>query len=98
MRLICSRWFAVCSLLLALTAHAATRPHYGGTLRVEIHESSDAMGSPPGFAVTSWVGRRAVLAPDENAPGGRPFLDSVEIEMGKPLQIGRAARRGAGRA
>src|ERR1035438_4300587 len=86
MRLICSRWFAVCSLLLALTAHAATRPHYGGTLRVEIHESSDAMGSPPGFAVTSWVGRRAVLAPDENAPGGRPFLDSVEIEMGKPLR------------
>src|ERR1035438_2403034 len=38
------------------------------------------------FAGTGWVAPRAVLAPDENAPGGRPFLDSVEIEMGKPLR------------
>src|ERR1017187_5407075 len=127
MRLICSRWFAVCRplpygrgssgwgcrpppsprkgggypggssgwgrrfrlpllLLLAVTAYGATRPHYGGTLRVEIRESSDVMGSTPGFTVASWLGRRAVLTPDDNTTGGRPFLDSVEIEMGRPLR------------
>ena len=101
MRLICSRWFAVYKLrgwgrrfrlplllLLAVTAHAATRPHYGGTLRVEIHGSSDALGAaPPGFTVvSSEAGRRVVYAAEENATGGRPFLDTVEIQMGRPLR------------
>src|ERR1035437_9130338 len=39
------------------------------------------------FAITLWEsGRRAVYATDENAPGGRPFLDTVEIEMARPLR------------
>jgi len=96
-------------VLLAATASAATRPHYGGALRVEIRESIDAPDSPqaqrrlgslaPGFTLSSWEpGRRAVYAADENAAGGRPFLDSIEIEMARPLRdqsidfgLGRAA-------
>ncbi len=35
MRPIYLRWLVISSFALALTAHAATRPHYGGTLRVE---------------------------------------------------------------
>jgi hypothetical protein len=84
-------------LLLALTAPAATRPHYGGILRIEIHESIDAPDSPqatrrwgslaPGFTVATWEpGRRAVYAADDNAPGGRPFLDGIEIQMARPLR------------
>ncbi len=96
-----SPWFAVRNLALAAlaaaTAAAATRPHYGGTLYVEIRQSFDTPDPPttgyglPGlaraFAITSWeAGRRAVYSADENAPGGRPFLDTVEIRMARPLR------------
>jgi ABC-type transport system substrate-binding protein len=95
-----SPWFAVRNLALvamAVTAAAATRPHYGGALHVEIRQSFETPDPPTtgygmpdlarGFAITSWeAGRRAVYAADENAPGGRPFLDSVEIEMARPLR------------
>jgi ABC-type oligopeptide transport system substrate-binding subunit len=77
-------------LLLAMAAGAATRPHYGGTLRVEMHQappSPEVFGVPQGFVLTSWeAGRRAVFAADENAPGGRPFLDAVEIQMARSLR------------
>jgi hypothetical protein len=100
MRLISSPWFAACNLALvalAATAAAATRPHYGGALHVEIRQSFETPDPPTtgygmpdlarGFAITSWeAGRRAVYAADESAPGGRPFLDSVEIEMARPLR------------
>jgi hypothetical protein len=49
--------------------------------------SPEAFGVPRGFVLTSWeAGRRAVFAADENAPGGRPFLDTVEIQMGRSLR------------
>ena len=46
MRLTVSRWLAIVSLVIALamTAAARTRPHYGGTLRVE--SQADALKSP----------------------------------------------------
>ena len=85
---------------------AATRPRYGGTLRVEIREameSADPPQSGPGMAdlnaafdITRWEsGRRAVFTADENAKGGRPFLDAVDIQMARPLrdraiELGRA--------
>jgi hypothetical protein len=95
-----SPWFAVRNLALAAlaaTAAAATRPHYGGTLYVEIRQSFETPDPPTAgygmpdlaraFAITRWeAGRRAVYAADENAPGGRPFLDTVEIEMARPLR------------
>jgi hypothetical protein len=76
-------------------AGAATRPRYGGTLRVELHgafESADPPQTGPGMAdlarafnITLWEGgRRAVYAADENAAGGRPFVDSVEIQLARP--------------
>ena len=78
------------ALVLAAAASAATRPHYGGTLRVEMRESPpspEVFGVPKGFVLTSWeAGRRAVFAADENAPGGRPFLDAVEIQMARSLR------------
>ena len=100
MRLMSSPWFAVRSLALAalaVTAAAATRPHYGGTLYVEMRQSFETPDPPTtgygmpdlarGFVITRWeAGRRAVYAADENAPGGRPFLDTVEIEMARPLR------------
>jgi hypothetical protein len=87
---------------------AATRPRYGGTLRVELHapfESADPPQSGPGmsdlsgaFSMTLWEGgRRATFVADENAAGGRPFLDSVEIRLARSprdqsldLELGKA--------
>jgi peptide/nickel transport system substrate-binding protein len=75
---------------LAIVAGAATRPRYGGTLRVEMRESPpspEAFGVPKGFVLTAWeAGRRAVFTADDNAPGGRPFLDAVEIQMARSLR------------
>ena len=103
--------FAVSLLLLcalSITASAATRPRYGGTLRVEIHASIETADPPQlglgmpdlaaAFSITRWeAGRRAAYAADENAPGGRPFLDAVEVELARPprdqaidLDVGKA--------
>jgi hypothetical protein len=49
-----------------------------------------------GFTITRWEGgRRAVYAADETAPGGRPYVDSVDVQMGRPnreraIESGRA--------
>src|ERR1017187_8461348 len=72
MRLTWSRWCAAGSLGVALvagaTALAATRPHYGGTLRVEMREAYDkpeAMAPPAGVVLASWeAGRRALNTAD----------------------------------
>jgi len=91
----CSRWFALLST--AVLASAATRPHYGGTLRVEVEASIETADPPqagPGmadlagaFSITRWEGGRvAVYSANEDAVGGRPFLDSVEIQMARPLR------------
>ena len=83
--------------LVALSAAAATRPHYGGALRVEIRQAVETPDPPQsghgladlnsGFTITRWEsGRRAVYTANENAPGGRPFVDSVEVEMARPLR------------
>ena len=99
-------WVLVCAL--STTILAATRPRYGGTLRVEIHASIDTADPPqlgpgmpdlaPEFSITRWeAGRRALYAADENAPGGRPFADEVQVELARPprgqtidLDVGRA--------
>lgn len=84
---------------IAVSANAATRPHYGGILRVELHapfESADPPQTGPGmadlspaFSISLWEGgRRVIFNADENAPGGRPFLDSIEIQLGRPLREG----------
>lgn len=89
------RWFVAArsiavALLLAVAAFTATRPRYGGTLRVEMREappSPEVLGVPKGFVLTSWdAGRRALFAANDNAPGGRPFLDAVEIQMARSLR------------
>jgi len=90
--------------LFATLAVAATRPRYGGVLRVELRhpiESADPPQSGPGiaqlndaFAITRWeAGHRAVFTASENAPGGRPFLDGVDVQMADPLR-GRAIELG----
>jgi ABC-type transport system substrate-binding protein len=78
---------------LTLNCVAATRPHYGGVLRVEIHESIETADPPQsgslavqGFTIFQWEGgRRAVYSADPAAAGGRPFLDGIEIQMGRSL-------------
>ncbi len=91
------RWVALLSLAAAALAQAETRPHYGGTLRVEVREAAETPDPPdtgprfaqlkPAFAITRWeAGLRAVYSADENAPGGRPFLDTVEVQLGRGLR------------
>jgi hypothetical protein len=97
------RWLAALSPLAASLwtaawpAGGATRPHYGGTLRVEVQETSDSADPPqtgPGmadlagaFAIARWeAGKSALYAAAEDAAGGRPFLDAVEIQMGRSLR------------
>jgi hypothetical protein len=88
---------AAVAALFAGFAFAETRPHYGGVLRIELHdafESSDPPQTGPGMAdllrafnITLWEGgRRAVYTADENAAAGRPFVDSVEIQLARPLR------------
>jgi hypothetical protein len=79
------------ALWLAGDVGAATRPQYGGTLRVEVRQSGETPDPPPfltqGFTISRWeAGRRAVYEADENAAGGRPFLDGVEVVMGRSLR------------
>lgn len=79
------------SLLLLSSANAATRPRYGGTLRVETRQAPETADPPAflgaGFNITRWeAGHRAVYEADDNAPGGRPFLDTVDFTLGRPLR------------
>ena len=42
---------------------------------------------PKGYVLTTWeAGRRVVFTADENAPGGRPFLDNVDIQLARSLR------------
>ena len=87
---LCGRRLLFLVLLLVAAAGAATRPRYGGTLRVETRQSPpspEAFGVPKGFLLGTWeAGKRVIFLADENAPGGRPFLDAVEIQMGRSLR------------
>jgi peptide/nickel transport system substrate-binding protein len=91
-----SQWLAVLSVAV-VAASGATRPHYGGALRVEVRESIETADPPQtgagmadlasAFVITRWEGGRlAVYSANNNAAGGRPFLDSVEIQMARPLR------------
>jgi hypothetical protein len=82
---------------LAGWAGAETRPRYGGTLRVEVRLPGDSADPPqlgPGmadlngsFVIAQWdAGRRAVYDASESAPGGRPYLDRIEIQLARPLR------------
>jgi len=84
-------------LALAFAAAAATRPRYGGTLRIQIRQSIETPDPPSigrgipdlagAFNITRWeAGRRAIFDANESAPGGRPFLDTIEISMGRALR------------
>ena len=91
------QWLAASSLLASGAALAATRPHYGGVLRVEIREAVETTDPPQlgrglaelnqAFTVTRWeAGRRATYEANENAPGGRPFVDSIDVQMGRSMR------------
>ena len=91
------RWFALLSLAAAAAATAETRPHYGGTLRVEVREAIETPDPPQegprlaqlnsAFSISRWeAGQRAVYTADENAAGGRPFLDTVDVQLGRSLR------------
>ena len=117
-------FLAVCLVTVVLPlvttrAAPARRPHYGGTLRVEIgasvssidpaaapasaeeatakheiesllYEKRNPDGSLAGvagagpFRISEWEpGKQLTLAANEDFSGGRPFVDAVEIEMGR---------------
>ena len=94
MRLILLLWLAALSLR---PVPAATRPRYGGVLRVAIREAVETPDPPElgtgladlngPFTITRWEpGKRAVFTANDNAGGGRPFLDGVEVELARPLR------------
>src|SRR5690348_1181530 len=138
MRPTLSRRLAVSSAALAIVALAADparparRPHYGGTLRVEIgasvtsidpaaqaaspgeaaakrqiesliYESGSSAGSADSvagsgpFRISEWEpGKQLTLVANDDYPGGRPFVDAIEIDMGRSvhdrltdLEVGR---------
>ena len=77
--------------LLHPAGYGATRPRYGGTLRVELRQNVETPDPPPllggGFTIARWeAGRLAVYEADENAGAGRPFLDGVEFHLGRALR------------
>lgn len=50
------------------------------------HRDPDGAFSGAGpFRISAWEpGRHVVLAANEDAPGGRPFVDTIGVEMGRP--------------
>jgi hypothetical protein len=53
----------------------------------EAYERREEMAQPAGFVLATWeAGRRAVFTADESAASGRPYLDAIEIQMGRPLR------------
>jgi hypothetical protein len=125
MRPTVSRSIAAVSCLLAATAlEAARRPHYGGTLRIEVsgaigsldpadmptdpaeaalkenivREVFNNAGATGPFRVANWEPMKALaLEANEQFQGGRPYLDRVEIHMGRSprdqaldFELGRA--------
>jgi ABC-type transport system substrate-binding protein len=78
---------SLCLLLAVWSAAGATRPKYGGTLRVEMRQAVESPDLAGAFNLRlSEAGRRVVLDANENAAGGRPFLDTVEVTMGRALR------------
>jgi ABC-type transport system substrate-binding protein len=49
---------------------------------------AEVLAAPAGaFRLEKWEpGRRAVWAANDDAAGGRPFLDSIEVNLGRPLR------------
>jgi hypothetical protein len=105
MRLRCRVARKAALLLLAAIAMAATRPRYGGVLRVELRERmEDAEPAASGqaqsrlngvFSIAKRESGHVAYAAEENAPGGRPFVDSVEVNVARPMreraiELGRA--------
>ena len=96
----CSRSRAARSAALLLLAAGpglcATRPRYGGVLRVEVRETVESPDPPEtgvlaepasAFRIERWeAGRGAMWAAADDAAGGRPFLDGVEIRLARPLR------------
>jgi len=96
-RSLAERSLLLAGLLLPALAAAATRPHYGGVLRVEVRADIETADPPQtghglpdlagAFAIARWeAGRLAVYSADEAAAGGRPYLDAVEIQLARPLR------------
>jgi MarR-like DNA-binding transcriptional regulator SgrR of sgrS sRNA len=112
----------VSALLAAVPARTARRPHYGGTLRVEVvaapssldtspaelpredsairmqidsllYESRNTDGAFTGdegsgpFKISSWQpGKQLTLQANDKFRDGRPFVDAIEISMGRTFR------------
>lgn len=99
MRPITLRLLAAASLPL-VAATGAERPRYGGTLRVGMQAVPDLTRwreEAAAFRIAVEEPGRVVLTANEDHAAGRPFLDAVEISIGKPprdqaldFELGRA--------
>jgi hypothetical protein len=83
--------YVLLAMIVTVSLTGAIRPRYGGTLRVEVRQAAESPDPPAflgnGFSITRWeAGHLAVYEAEDGAAGGRPFLDSVEILLGRPLR------------
>jgi peptide/nickel transport system substrate-binding protein len=71
------------SVAVATTEEAASKAEIDAL----IYDRSDAKAAQPAagpFRISAWEpGKRLVLAENEDCPQGRPFVDSIEITMGR---------------
>src|SRR5450631_2264555 len=121
------RRFAIVSLLAgalfaAVPARTARRPHYGGTLRIEVAAAPSSLDTSPAelpredsairtqidnllyenrntdgafsgdegsgpFKISSWQpGKQLTLQANDKFRDGRPFVDAIEISMGRTFR------------
>lgn len=78
---------AVQSLDLSVAAATAEEAAAKAEVDALIYDRSDAKAAQPKagpFRISAWEpGKRLVLAENEDCPQGRPFVDSIEITMGR---------------
>ncbi|MGH9685184.1 MAG: ABC transporter substrate-binding protein [Candidatus Acidiferrales bacterium] len=57
------------------------------TLSLDRLQTSGTTNSAGAFQVSSWQpGKSLTLAANESFPGGRPFVDAIQIQMGRPAR------------
>ena len=60
---------------------------YRGDHRGESRGAGGTFTGSGAFRISAWEpGKHVVLAANDDAPGGRPFLDAIDVQMGRPAR------------
>ena len=72
---------------LSQTESLAAKREIESLLYAKVNGDGTVVGAPGSgaFRISEWQpGKHLTLLANENAPGGRPFIDAIEVDMGKP--------------